>query len=563
MALCFHGLIAATFRNAHTHFEQGCPLTHIDAEGRVLSTFCTVSEAQDHLLGIRTPQFRFQIVRHLKGEVPDVAGFRFRSFVPGDLGASGLRFPEAGDLANLALSVVATASGHANGASGSNKQGKRGGDESPAPGCKTPQQTGFFPLSAATTRIQPAAAEALLEFPSETLAATEAQEFYIKTVTEEAFLINKGLSKQNLSRRSAASILSYAPPKVGATRQHAQLSRFMDGAGLSKFTNTLMAECFTEEVIVEALRSAQDTKWLLDNLLEMNFSHDEFDNLRAHASRIPGDSLREQPTDSKQTGAPSSGIHYAKENETLNQIASKFCLNVDDLVLYNRFHHGDALKQQSRLKENTEIWLYCAPPPPPPPRPVSRKREASVHEDDVCDVCGETTGGASNSPVLICDSCDGEAHLHCAGLSKVPRGRWQCDDCIHSSDVEKIIRRVGNMYEVKWEGFSMESNTMEPVKNFKHNSVAQAFERASAKQARLSMQSSARSNGSSHGSSVSSEPTKARSAYPIFLGDIALDTKPIPSTKAGTGSRYTGGKSSSFSLMLSLHHDPTFPSWQF
>lgn len=493
------------------------------------------------------------MARHLKGEVPEVEGFRFRSFVSGDLGASGLSFPEAGDLAN-----------HANGASGSNRV-KRGGDGSTLPGCKTPLQTGFVPFLAATTRIQPAtkqtdlaAAEALLEFPIETLAAAKAREFSIDTATEEAFSFSKGLGKQQPSRRAAASVLSYAPPKAGATRQHAQLSRFMDGAGLSKFTNALMAECFTVEVIVDAMRSAEETKWLRDNLLEMTFSHDEVESLRAHALRIPGDSLREKPTDSKQMAAPSSGILYAKENDTLNQIASTFGLNVDDLVLYNRFHLGDALKQQSRLKENTEIWLYCAPPPPPPPRPLFRKREVSDDEDDVCDVCdvcGETTGGASNGPVLICDSCDGEAHLHCAGLSKVPRGRWQCDDCVSSNDVERIVRKVGNMYEVKWEGFPVESNTMEPVENFKHNSVAQAFERASAKQARPSIQSFAKSNGSSHGGSAPSELTKSRSACPIFLGGIALDTKPIPSTKAGTGCRYAGGKSSCFCLMLALHLD--------
>jgi hypothetical protein len=48
---------------------------------------------------------------------------------------------------------------------------------------------------------------------------------------------------------------------------------------------------------------------------------------------------------------------------------------------------------------------------------------------DSCGVCGD--GGN----LLICDNCDGEYHMECMrpALAKVPKGRWECDECIDKS----------------------------------------------------------------------------------------------------------------------------------
>mmetsp|Transcript_33373 Transcript_33373/g.75394 ORF Transcript_33373/g.75394 Transcript_33373/m.75394 type:complete len:548 (+) Transcript_33373:158-1801(+) len=47
---------------------------------------------------------------------------------------------------------------------------------------------------------------------------------------------------------------------------------------------------------------------------------------------------------------------------------------------------------------------------------------------DTCQVCQETTVGSSQ-PVLICESCEGEAHLGCSGLDQVPEDEWFCSIC--------------------------------------------------------------------------------------------------------------------------------------
>ena len=31
--------------------------------------------------------------------------------------------------------------------------------------------------------------------------------------------------------------------------------------------------------------------------------------------------------------------------------------------------------------------------------------------------------------MLLCDGCDGEVHLRCAGLERVPEGDWLCAAC--------------------------------------------------------------------------------------------------------------------------------------
>jgi hypothetical protein len=291
------------------------------------------------------------------------------------------------------------------------------------------------------------------------------------------------------ARRAVASISSYAPPPARANRRNAQLSLLMEKAGLSRFTNILIAEGFTLKLIFEALHSDQDKRWLHENLLEMNFSEGEIEFLYSHITSISEEFSQDEHVASKQANTSKQEVYYALENDTLNHIASKLGLNVNELIHNNRSHLGSVLKKHSRLKENTEVWLNNSPRSTPISRPLSSKYDRRDSGWDVCHECGEDTADDLNGYTLICGCCESRAHLHCTGLSKAPRGgKWQCKSCSSSWNVEKIIRRVGNHYEVKWEGYPHESNTMEPVKNFTNNCIAQAFERAEGKRLRNSFQ---------------------------------------------------------------------------
>lgn len=108
-------------------------------------------------------------------------------------------------------------------------------------------------------------------------------EFQTQGVIVESSPTKSSWQLQHPARRAAASISSYAPSTARATRRYAQLSLLMEKAGLSKFTNTLIAEGFTAELILETLCSKQDEKWLRENLFEMNFTESEISLLCAHA----------------------------------------------------------------------------------------------------------------------------------------------------------------------------------------------------------------------------------------------------------------------------------------
>ena len=51
---------------------------------------------------------------------------------------------------------------------------------------------------------------------------------------------------------------------------------------------------------------------------------------------------------------------------------------------------------------------------------------AADTSNTTCMVCGLTSDPFL---ILLCDGCDNEAHLACAGLSHVPEGEWFCSSC--------------------------------------------------------------------------------------------------------------------------------------
>ena len=47
-----------------------------------------------------------------------------------------------------------------------------------------------------------------------------------------------------------------------------------------------------------------------------------------------------------------------------------------------------------------------------------------------CAVCLATTISDAANEVLLCDGCDSEVHLRCAGVHEVPEGDWYCVHCV-------------------------------------------------------------------------------------------------------------------------------------
>jgi hypothetical protein len=55
---------------------------------------------------------------------------------------------------------------------------------------------------------------------------------------------------------------------------------------------------------------------------------------------------------------------------------------------------------------------------------------SAILEEDICFKCGSSTlNEPSWSDLILCDVCDGEFHLACAGLDVAPRSGWRCQRC--------------------------------------------------------------------------------------------------------------------------------------
>ena len=77
--------------------------------------------------------------------------------------------------------------------------------------------------------------------------------------------------------------------------------------------------------------------------------------------------------------------------------------------------------------------------------------DSAILDESICYECGSST---INDPdwqnLLICDVCDGEYHLGCMGLDRVPRNGWTCQRCY-----EEVQFASKNKYAVESEKFVM------------------------------------------------------------------------------------------------------------
>jgi hypothetical protein len=73
---------------------------------------------------------------------------------------------------------------------------------------------------------------------------------------------------------------------------------------------------------------------------------------------------------------------------------------------------------------------------------------------DVCGVCGGGTLDGQAGPVLICDCCNGEAHLSCLDIDEVPPGSWYCQICDGSAPYGQQSSSRGSLQAQKKEDSS-------------------------------------------------------------------------------------------------------------
>jgi hypothetical protein len=72
-------------------------------------------------------------------------------------------------------------------------------------------------------------------------------------------------------------------------------------------------------------------------------------------------------------------------------------------------------------------------------------------EEDFCWECGQSTLNSTNwNNVLLCDVCEGEYHLHCSGLERIPRTTFVCKRCIEEKEAFQGLNfNVSDVFKVR------------------------------------------------------------------------------------------------------------------
>lgn len=68
-------------------------------------------------------------------------------------------------------------------------------------------------------------------------------------------------------------------------------------------------------------------------------------------------------------------------------------------------------------------------------------------EEDFCLVCGHSTLTSDTwNSVVLCDVCEGEYHLHCIGLSKLPQSSFICARCETEKQIQTNLQYTVEMF---------------------------------------------------------------------------------------------------------------------
>jgi hypothetical protein len=77
---------------------------------------------------------------------------------------------------------------------------------------------------------------------------------------------------------------------------------------------------------------------------------------------------------------------------------------------------------------------------------------SGVLEEDYCFECGLSTLETLHlNNVILCDICDGEYHLECVGLDRIPRSTFVCNKCSSEQDAQKGLNfNVSDAFKVTY-----------------------------------------------------------------------------------------------------------------
>ena len=195
--------------------------------------------------------------------------------------------------------------------------------------------------------------------------------------------------QRRLTRAEIAAIGTTTPPEQSINRGHANNGCWSQ-AGQTPLSN--ITPLNPEPVIARAVLKPVQARLSLDSVGSHSDSDDE---------NVP-------PTTAPTTTADTSASEVATSESSSSFASMKVGLKKEYLYKGQWWAVKVTQVLQKRQRVVVEVEEFA--------------------QEDTCLVCGESTEECAEE-VLICDQCDGENHLPCSGLNRVPRGQWLCRGC--------------------------------------------------------------------------------------------------------------------------------------
>jgi hypothetical protein len=119
-------------------------------------------------------------------------------------------------------------------------------------------------------------------------------------------------------------------------------------------------------------------------------------------------------------------FYCTHNNETVSIVAAKLGTDWKSLANMpeNKQRYG-TLKANTSFKADTMLAI-----PASYSKWKMQKLKAAVEVDEDKEECMDCGIASNPAELLLCDGCDSLHHVHCVGLSAVPKGDWFCRDCI-------------------------------------------------------------------------------------------------------------------------------------
>ncbi len=145
-------------------------------------------------------------------------------------------------------------------------------------------------------------------------------------------------------------------------------------------------------------------------------------NKKSQSKKTNSDGKKEKKTSTKSSSPSNSDLETSSTTNTAttSSTTSSTSSTVEEIMQYKH-----AYEDPNWLGNEDEAGSVAS----------------GVLEEDYCFECGKSTLDClGDNSVILCDICDGEYHINCVGLQKLPRSTYVCLRCLEEEERQKHLR---------------------------------------------------------------------------------------------------------------------------